>query len=122
MPLELTIALIVISAIYLILIFRAIKKGKMQISFSIFWILSGFGLIIALIIPDLISKISRTLGFSVPSNMMFCVTIFIAFLLIFDLTVKLSKESKRNILLVQEISLLKNRVEKLENGEKNEKV
>lgn len=112
---SLTIALLIIIVIYLLLILRAIKKGKMQISFSVFWILSGVILIIALIIPEFISKISNALGFAVPSNMIFCATIFIEFLLIFDLTLKLSKEYKRTITLVQEISLLKKRVEKLEN-------
>lgn len=115
MPTSLTVSLLIIIVIYLLLILRAIKKGKMQISFSIFWILSGIGLIISLIIPQFISKISSALGFSVPSNMIFCIMIFIEFLLIFDLTLKLSKEYKRNITLVQEVSLLKKRVEKLEN-------
>lgn len=115
MTTSLTIALLVIILIYLILVLRAIKKGKMQISFSIFWILSGIVLIISLIIPEFITKISKILGFAVPSNMIFCATIFVEFLLIFDLTLKLSKEYKRNITLIQEVSLLKKRVEKLEN-------
>ena len=49
--------------------------------------------------------------------MLFCITIFVAFYLIFNLTVKLSKEAQKNTALVQEISLLKKRVEKLENDQ-----
>ena len=46
--------------------------------------------------------------------MLFCITIFIAFYLIFNLTIKLSKEYQKSTLLIQEISLLKARVKKLE--------
>lgn len=50
--------------------------------------------------------------------MLFCITIFVAFYLIFNLTVRLSRESQKNVILVQEISILKKRVEKLEEESK----
>ncbi len=49
-----------------------------------------------------------------PANMLFCITIFVAFYLIFSLTVKLSNEAQKNITLVQEISLLKEKINKIE--------
>ena len=120
MTLNLKIALIVITLIYLSLILRKIKNKKLQISFSTFWLVSGVLLIIAIATPNLIEYITKTLGFEIPANMLFCITIFVAFYLIFNLTVKLSKEAQKNTSLVQEISLLKKRVEKLEK-EQNKK-
>ena len=120
MTLNLKIALIVITLIYLSLILRKIKNKKLQISFSTFWLVSGVLLIIAIATPNLIEYITKTLGFEIPANMLCCITIFVAFYLIFNLTVKLSKEAQKNTSLVQEISLLKKRVEKLEKEQNKE--
>lgn len=122
MQISLRIALIIITLIYLFLIIKAVKNKKMQISFSVFWIITGLILIIAIAIPNLIQNISKMLGFEVSVNMIFCVAIFLSFYLIFNLNILIAKESRKNISLVQEISLLKKRVEDLENekGEKNE--
>ncbi len=114
MQLTLRVALLVITCIYILVILKAIKHKKMQISSSLFWLLTGIVLIIALLIPNLMDIISSILGFELTVNMIFCVTIFIAFYLIFKLTILLSKQSQKNVTLVQEISILKKRVEKLE--------
>ena len=120
MTLNLKIALIVITLIYLSLILRKIKNKKLQISFSTFWLVSGVLLIIAIATPNLIEYITKTIGNEIQANMIFCITIFVAFYLIFNLTVKLSKEAQKNTSLVQEISLLKKRVEKLEKEQNKE--
>ena len=114
MTLNLKIALIIMTIIYLVLIFKEIKNKKLQISFSTFWIISGILLIIAIAIPNFIEILTKKLGFLIPVNMLFCITIFVAFYLIFHLTVKLSKESQKNTLLIQELSILKQKVDKLE--------
>lgn len=114
MALTLKIALIAITVIYILLILRSIRRKKMNVSFSIFWIITGIVLIIFAIVPNLVETISKVLGFEAPSNMLFVVTIFMAFYLIFNLTTIVSQENKKNILLVQEVSLLKKKVEELE--------
>lgn len=114
MAINLKIALIIMTLIYVGLMLKKIREKKMQLSFAIFWIISGALLILSIIIPNFIEDLTKLLGFEVPSNMLFCITIFTAFYLIFNLTMKLSKEYQNNVLLIQEISLLKKRVEKLE--------
>lgn len=118
MQISLNLVLIVITLIYIFLILKSIKKKKLQMSFSVFWLITGILLIIALLIPNLVENISKALGFEVPANMVFCLTIFVSFYLIFNLTVALSKENKKNTLLVQEVSMLKKRVEELEKNAK----
>lgn len=114
----LNIVLIVITLIYIFLILKSIRKKKLQISFSVFWLITGILLILALLIPNLVENISKMLGFEVPANMVFCLTIFVSFYLIFNLTIAISKENKKNTMLVQEISILKKRVEELEKNAK----
>lgn len=114
MSITLKIALIIITMIYLYLIISSVNKRKMQSSMSIFWIITGFLLIIAIAIPNLIENISSLLGFEKASNMIFCLTIFIAFYLIFNLTMLLAKQTNRNTSLIQEVSILKRKIAKME--------
>ena len=119
----LNIVLIIFTIIYILLIIRSIRRKKLNVSYSLFWIITGGILIIALIIPKAIENLSGFLGFETPSNMVFCLTIFIAFYLIFKLTIHISKEHEKNVLLIQEVSMLKDKVKKLEerfNGQKEE--
>ncbi len=121
MQLSLRIALIVITLIYLLLILRAVKHKKLKISLSIFWVFTGFILIVAIAIPHAIEAISDFLGFTLTTNMLFCITIFISFYLIFQLMVQLTKVAKQNVNLIQEISRLKKRVDDIEEEKNNNK-
>ena len=56
---------------------------------------------VAILIPNFIELISNLLGFEQTSNMIFCLTIFIAFGLIFSLTMILTKQANRTILLIK---------------------
>lgn len=110
----LLIALIGITIIYLFLIVTAVRKRKMQNSIAVFWILTGFLLIVAIAIPNLIESISNFLGFEQTSNMIFCLTIFIAFCILLYLTMLISKQDKKCTVLIQEISIMKKKMNELE--------
>lgn len=111
---SLKIALIVILLIYLFFILKSVKRKNMRIGYLIFWSVTGIILIIALLISNLVETVSNYLGFEMPINMIFSVAIFIILYLIYDLTTMLSKEQNKNVMLIQEISILKKRVEDLE--------
>ena len=114
MQMSLKIVLILVLLIYIFSILKAVKRKNMRIGYLIFWSIIGILLIVALCIPGLVENFSKMIGFEMPINMIFSVAIFIILYLIFNLTMKLSKEYQNNVLLIQEISLLKKRVEKLE--------
>lgn len=121
MELPLRIALLVVTLIYIYIVLKAVKYKRMQISFSIFWLLTGLILIIALIFPGLVQNISAWVGFGLTVNMVFFVAIFLSFYLIFNLNIMLSKENRKNTLLIQEISLLKKEVQDLKHNNTNER-
>ena len=114
MQASLKIALIIVVLIYIFCILKAVKRKKMRINYLIFWFITAVILIIALLIPNLVENISNLLGFGVPINMIFSIAVFIILYLIFDLTILISKEQNKNVLLIQEISMLKKRVAELE--------
>ncbi len=114
MQISLKIALIVIMLIYLFCIAKSVKNKNMRIGYLIFWTIIGILLIIALLVPNLVDNISNFIGFEIPLNMILCAAIFVILYLVFHLMTLISKEEKNNTLLVQEISILKERVRKLE--------
>ena len=112
---NLKIVLIIIVIMYIFFILKAVKRKNMRINYLIFWSITGVALIIFLLAPNFVENISNLLGFGLPINMIFSMAIFIILYLIFDLTKQISKEQNKNINLTQEISILKQRIEKLEN-------
>ena len=117
MQTNLKIVLIIIVLIYIFFILKAVKRKNMRIGYLAFWSITGGILIIALLIPNLVENISNLLGFGIPINMIFSIAIFIILYLIFNLTILISKEQKKNTLLIQEISILKKRIDELEKKE-----
>lgn len=117
---SLKIALVVILLIYIFIILKAVKKKNMRINYLIFWSITGILLIIALLVPNFVDNVSKFLGFELPINMIFSFAIFIILYLIFDLTKLITKEQNKNITLIQEISILKKRVEELEKDNKKD--
>lgn len=116
LPLALRIALFIATLIYIIIVIKAVKNKRMHISFSIFWLFTSLILIVAILAPTFVQKISNFLGFKVTSNMIYFIAIFLSFYLIFNLNILFSKEHRKNTLLIQEISLLKKEVEDIKNG------
>ncbi|MBR3674406.1 MAG: DUF2304 domain-containing protein [Clostridia bacterium] len=114
MTVNLKIGFIVIIILAILIIVKNIKDGKLQLSFSIFSIFTGIAMIIALATPSLMGKISSFLGFEVTSNMLFCLSIFMILYLIFQLMIITSDLHRKNVKLIQELSILKERVNELE--------
>lgn len=119
MQTTLRLALVIIMILYLLFIAKAVKRKNMRINYLILWIIIGIFLILALIFPDILNKISSLIGFEIPINMIFSIAIFVVLYFIHELMTLLSKEEKKNTTLIQEVSLLKKRVEDLETNKKN---
>ena len=121
MQLSLRIALIIIMLIYLFCIAKSVKRKNMRIGYLIFWSVIGMLLIIALIVPNMVDNISKLIGFEIPINMLLSGAVFIILYLIYNLMTLISKNEKKITLLIQEISILKKRVEELEKKEDDNK-
>lgn len=112
--------LIIVMVIYLFFIAKSVKRKNMRIGYLVFWIITGVILTIAILIPNFVENISKLTGFEVPINMLFSVSIFIMLYLIHDLIILISKESQKNVTLIQEVSMLKERIEEIEKKSKKE--
>ena len=80
MSVALRILLIVVSVMNTLNILRRIRKSKLQIEYSIFWLLFSMVLIVISVFPQIVIKLAQLIGFQSPANMVFLFVIFILML------------------------------------------
>lgn len=87
-------------------IMKKIRKNRLKIDHSIFWILFSSVLVLVSIFPGILTWAASTLGFISPANMVFLLVIFLLILNLFAVTIKLSLLENKLRLLVQHIALM----------------
>lgn len=115
MSISLKIVLFLIVSTYIIFLLNSVKKNKMKIGYLIVWMGIGVVLIVSLLLPNFVETVSKIIGFEMPINMIFSIAIFVIIYLIYGVISWISKLESKNVMLIQEISLLKKRIEDLEN-------
>ena len=105
------VILLIASIIMLLFVVNRVQKNKVNIRYSVIWIIFCLFLILISIFPDIIISLSKLIGIQVPSNMIFLFVIFFLLWLIFYLYIKISKHNDEIIKLDYEIAKLKKEVE-----------
>ena len=108
--------LLLILLLQIIMILHTVKKKKFSIKYACFWISMIFILVLIVIFPNFVFKLSNIAGFEEPSNMVFLLGFFFLFYIIFILTSSISIQNEKIKVLIQEVSLLKERIDN--NGKK----
>lgn len=111
---NLKIFILVLILFNLISIVRILKLKRLSIKYGVFWIVLLALLIISACFPGIYLFISDFLGFEKTSNMIFLLGFFFLFYLNFVLITNISLLNEKVKSLVQEISILKERVDKNE--------
>ena len=116
MSLVLRIFLIVVSFISIVYVIRKIRKAKLRIDYSLFWMIVSLLIMVLALFPELAIKLATLMGVMSAVNLIYLVMIFILLLHNFTMTVKISSlESKINN-LTEEIAIR----EKLQNDQSTE--
>lgn len=111
--------LIAASVLTTLLIMRKIRKEKMMIEESLFWIGFSFMLIVFSIFPQIVFKMSDMVGTQSPSNFIFLFIIFVLIVRMFQMSMKISQLEAKFKDLVARMAIDENlRNEKLEVLEK----
>ena len=105
MSLPLRIILIVISLLFVSLVFYTVNRKHMQLSDSLVWLLVSFLMIVLAFFPRLGIWLSRLVGIETPVNFIYLVGIVVLLVLVFHLTVQHSKAKQQVIAIIQEISI-----------------
>ncbi len=106
MSLQLRILCIVGAFITFVVITTNIRRKKMQIEDSIFWIVLSAALVVVAFFPQIAIELSRLLGFVAPSNFVFVVVIAILLVKLFQLSTDVSLLRHKLNELAQEEALL----------------
>lgn len=99
---------IIIAAIILValgFIINMIRKKSLELRYALAWLVVGVGVLILDIFPELMKKLANILGIYSPVNMLFFLGFCFSLVIIFILTVAVSRMSIRIKNLTQELAL-----------------
>lgn len=105
MTVMLRISLIVASVLTMFGIMHKIRRSKVRIEDSIYWVLFSGILIIFSVFPQVAYGLSDLVGTYSPSNFIFTLVIFLLLVKIFSMTVRISQLETKLQELVQKIAL-----------------
>ena len=113
MSIRIKCVIIVVLILGLLKILGLIKKNKLELKYALSWLFLEVGILI----PNLLNVISKALGIYNEINMLFFLGFVFIILVIFSLTMSLSRNSERVRKMVQEIALNSYANDKKESGE-----
>ncbi|MBR3660487.1 MAG: DUF2304 domain-containing protein [Bacilli bacterium] len=110
---SLTVTLIIVAISFIVITSYFLKKEKIPEKYSLLWYLFSILILLVAFFPNMFNFISQKIGFEVMSNMMIAIIIGILLLVSMFLTIMISDQKKKNIILIQELSIFKEKVERI---------
>ena len=114
MSVSLSITLIGVGLFLMLLTTYVLKKGRIPEKYSLLWYAFSLIILLVAIFPNLFTFISDGLGFQVMSNLIIAIILGTLIILTMALTIMIAGQKKKTTLLIQELSLVKSRIKKLE--------
>lgn len=105
MNIRLQIIVAVIIIIALAVIINMIRKKALELRYALAWLLVGVGVLMLDIFPGIMGKLAAALGIYSPVNMLFFMGFCFSLIIIFVLTIAVSRMSIRIKELTQELAL-----------------
>lgn len=113
MSLRLQIFIAVIIVIMLLYIANMVRKKKIDLRYALSWICLAILLLVLDIFPQIVFWFAELLGIATPSNMVFFIGVIVAIVMIYSLTVAVSRLSIKVKRLTQELALLREEMERM---------
>ena len=105
---QIMVAVVIVAA--LVWIANMVRKQALDIRFALSWVTVGGVVVILDVFPGIMNYLVHLLGIELPVNMMFFFGFCFTLLLLFILTVKVSKQEEQLKRLTQELALLEDRM------------
>jgi len=99
--------LIIASLLFLGFIVNMVRSKRLELKYALTWLFTSCSFVILSLFPRLLNFISNVLHVKEPVNAIFLSVIFFLLLIVFSLTVALSRNAKRVKTLAQEIGIMK---------------
>jgi len=108
--------LIIGSILFFVFIINMVRTKKLELKYALIWILTSLSFIIMSVFPGTVFMVARILEVEVAANALFLCIIFLLLLMVFALTVAVSRHADRIKKLTQELALLKAELEDKNKG------
>lgn len=95
-----------------LVIFFVTRKGKILVKYSIVWYSCLLILLLLTIFPSVLAWFTNLFGIQVSSNFIFAFMIGLLFIICISLTTIVSNQNEKIRSLIQELSILKEKIEK----------
>lgn len=118
MTIKLEIFLLILVTFFILLILHTIKNHRLLLKYSLLWLASSLVMIICILFPSFLSIICNILGIELVSNLVFLISFFILLVLTFALTIIVSEQKKKIVLLVEEIAIIKKEIKEIKNDKR----
>lgn len=109
----LRVELIVLAIIFLIIVVYNVNKKNLKLKYSLIWILAAAVMVIIALVPELVYKIVKYVGFETSSNFIFFLCFIWLIGMNLSLSVIVSRQSEKIKKIVQDVSLYKAENEKM---------
>lgn len=116
MSAELRIISVLVSLAFLGFIFELVRRKRLKESYALTWFFTGFASLAAALFSGWLDALAHLLGFGLTSNAIIVFFIFLLLTLLLGMSVAITRLSDLVQTLVQEVGLLKNRLEEKERG------
>ncbi len=113
----LRILLLAFSVLFLISVVRLIARGRVQLKYSLLWLLLGFVLLICALLPKLVVVCAHRVGIETPVNFVFLMGLIMLMGICVSLTIIVSWQAHDIRSLIQRIALLEKQVYENEDKE-----
>ena len=118
MTMMLRVVLILVSAATMIMMIQKIRKTKLQIEDSIFWVLVSFMFVLFSLFPPVADFLAHLLGIYATVNFLFLLMIFLLLMRVFSMTIRMSQQETKLKELAQKLALYE--LEQRERGTRKE--
>jgi hypothetical protein len=109
---SLKLILIVASVLFFVFIINMVRTKKLELKYALTWILTSLSFVIMSVFPETVFFVAKLLYIELPVNALFLCVIFLLLLMVFALTVAVSRQASRIKRLVQEVGLLQEEIRK----------
>ncbi len=119
MPINLRVFLLIVVISFILLILHTIKKKRLLLKYALLWIASSLFMIISILFPQFLILLCKLLGIELVSNLVFLIGFLILLVLTFVLTIIVSEQKKKIILLVEETAIIKKELKEIKDQKKS---
>lgn len=118
MTLKVRIIIMLVLLIGLIAIVNLIRKRSLELKYALTWFMLGAGMFVVVLVPGLLDTIATFFGIYNPMNMVFFLGFLFSIIVMFALTMSLSRNSDRVRKMAQRTALNEYRMKKMQSENK----